>query len=56
MAKAPKIQDEELIEEEIAKRRDAGLLKLLRMPPKPHDEITGKRKFKKPTGKKKSAK
>lgn len=35
---------QDFTDEEIAKRRDKGLLNLLRTPPKPHDEITGKRK------------
>ena len=42
-----------LTDEEIAGRRDRALLRALKMPPKPHDEITGK---KKPTGKRKPAK
>jgi hypothetical protein len=41
----------ELSESEIAKRRDAGLLNLLKAPPKPHAEIVGK-----PKGKKKGSK
>ena len=47
MAKPP---DQELPDEEIARRRDAGLRNLLRSPPKPHDEIVGKPK---PKGKRK---
>lgn len=30
--------------EEIAQRRDAGLLRALNMPPKPHSELVGKGK------------
>jgi hypothetical protein len=30
--------------EEIARRRDAGLLRALKMPPKPHSEMVGKSK------------
>ena len=52
MMKASKTK---LSEKEIAKRADAGLKALLKMPPKPHAEIAGKSK-KKLTGKKKSAK
>ena len=55
MSKPPKIEPE-FTEEEIAKRRDEALKRLLKMPPKPHDEITGKRKPKKPTAKRKPAK
>jgi hypothetical protein len=36
--------DEELSDAEIAKRRDEGLLRLLKMKPKPHSEIAGKKK------------
>ncbi len=55
MPKPPKIETG-FTDEEIAKRRDKGLLNLLRTPPKPHDEITGKKKPNKPTGKRKPAK
>jgi hypothetical protein len=55
MAKPPK-DESEFTEEEIAERRDEALKRLLKMPPKPHDEVVGKRKPKKPTGKRKTPK
>lgn len=48
MVRPPK---SEMMESEIAKRRDRGLLNLLKTPPKPHAEIVGKPK---PKGKKKT--
>ena len=41
MTKTP---EPKLSEAEIAKRRDAGLRNLLKMPPKPHAEVVGERR------------
>ena len=38
--------EKDVTDKEIAKRSDAGLLALLKMPPKPHAEIAGKTKKK----------
>ncbi len=43
MAKSPEVETD-YTDEEIAKRRDGGLHALLKAPPKPHVEITGKGK------------
>ena len=42
MAK-PSKPEPELTDEDIAKRRDEALRRLLKSPPKPHAEIAGKR-------------
>ena len=42
-------------EKEIARRRDAALLRALKMPPKPHSKVAGDSK-KKPKAKKKDSK
>jgi hypothetical protein len=49
-------EDKEPSEKEIAKRADAGLRALLKMPPKPHSEIAGKSKSKKAVQRKKRTK
>jgi hypothetical protein len=41
MAKPPKVE-QDYTDEEVAKRRDAGLKRLLKTPPKPHAEVAGK--------------
>jgi len=46
-----KHRDDESSPEEIAHRRDAGLLRALNTPPKPHSEMVGKRKRVSQTGK-----
>jgi hypothetical protein len=40
----PDGEGQEFADEEIAKRRDDGLRRLLKMPPKPHAEMVGKKK------------
>lgn len=45
MAKPPEVE-QDYTDEEIAKRRDTGLRNLLKTPPKPHAEVTGKKKSK----------